>query len=546
MNCAAHTSALTCSVLAFVSSAVTTGASEEPLSFDEPALFARMDDVDWEGWTDLRGLLTDIHERTGVPGLAAAFVRDGEVVAQATVGVDAVGEDAAIGDDARFHLGSVTKSMTALWIARVVEEGVLEWTTTVGEALDDLPMREGYRAVTIEQLLRHRGGLPAYTHGRPEGHDADKRYTGTAIERRASFLADVLRVEPVGEPGQTSLYSNAGYALAGHIAETMSAASFEEGVASRVFEPLDMSDSGFGFPERPLGHARVGTALAAVPLDGYPDMAVIAPAGNVHATAGDLARYAAAHLRGLDGGDGLVSSETWRRLHRDSGDGYAAGWRVGVDRSGRAVHWHGGTVGASYAEVRLFPESRSGVVFLTTVPMGIGEAIARQVTKALMKRFGAPAPSGFVTAGEPAGRLEIITESSTAEDDARFWRVIDGLSRAINDEDRDAFHAHLAATYNRRDADSLFDFMARNVLPSRGGVHAFHDASPPFRMPGKDVAVRTVTFHTENGFPGYFGITLDDDEKVTQLSLFIKSDLCRNGVDRRCDKITRKLEDAQR
>lgn len=505
----------------------------------------RLDAVDWAGWEDLSGLLGDIHTRTGIPGLAAAFVGGGELVDHATVGVQSFGRETPLAPAARFHLGSVTKSFTALLVGVLVERGELDWDTTVGEALGDFQMREEYRGVTLEQLLQHRGGLPAYTHGRPAGHSQDIVYTGTPRERRAGFLADVLMQPPAASPGSAMLYSNAGYALAGHMAERATGLAWEDLVRRSIFTPLEMSSAGFGFPDQPLGHVGAGPQFIPLPNDAYPPLEIIAPAGNIHCSVADLARYARAHLAGLAGRDGIVKAATIRRLHTPPSSGgvaYAAGWRIGALPSGAPEHWHGGTVAASYAELRLYPRTGSAVIVLTTVSSGLGETLAAQLGRALRERHlpdvppsgGVTAPAGYVSQGDGGEQIQIEKQASTPEQDARFWSVIRGLSDAFNNEDRAAYRALFAASYDLADADSMFDFMARGVLPKRGGLHSFHEPSPPLIVGDATRPMRMVTFHLENGYPGFFGFTPDEAGKIEEFSLFVKSDLCPHGTDRRC------------
>ena len=514
---------------------------------DARRTFAALDEVDWTGWESLAQLLTDVHTRAGIPALAAAFVHDGKIAAQATVGVDAFGTEDRVRATDRFHLGSVTKSFTAVVVAKLVEDGQLAWSTTVGEVLGDEPMRDAYRDVTIEELLHHRGGLPSYTDGRPAGHDRSLTYSGTPTEKRAAFLADALQQPPVGTPGRTFLYSNAGYALAGHMAERITGVSWEELVRRHVFGPLHMTTAGFGFPERPLGHAGNGPAFLPVPLSAYPPMEIIAPAGNIHGSVADLARYALAHLAGLGGADGFLRSETVKRLHTVPRDetgaiemGYAGGWRVREAANGERIHSHGGTVGASFAKIELYPATGSGVIVLTTVSQGVGEMIASQVARSLLARFRRPT-SGFVRASGTSSPIDMVQGESTEEEDARAWSVVRRLSEAINNEDREAYRALFSPDYDSYDPDSMFDFMARNVLPMRGGVRSFHALSPPLLVAGSDVPMRAVTFHLENGYPGYFGISLNERGELVELSLFVKGDMCPNGSDRHCAKSVRVL-----
>ncbi len=498
--------------------------------------------VDWTNWERLPDLLAAVRAETGVPALAAAYVRGGVIVASATVGVRSSESDVALDTSARFHLGSVTKSFTAVVVGKLVDDGILSWDTRVADVLEGVPMRPEYADVTLDQLLRHTGGLHAFTDGAPPGAPERRASDGTGPGARAAFLASALAVAPASPAGSTPLYSNAGFVLAGHMAEVAAGTSWEQLVREIVFEPLGMKHAGFGIPERPSGHVFGEGRFLEVPRDAYPQLEGIAPAGNVHCSADDLARYLIAHLRGVAGADGIVRADTMRRLHTDSDDGgFAAGWMVRTERSGEEVQWHGGTVGASYAEVRLHPAAGSGALVLVAVERRVSEAIANRILRAMDARFGAPS-SGFVSAGdERPGGIEIVEGEATAASDALHWRIVEELSRALNDEDRDAYLAHFAASYDRRSAESMFDFMARNVMPVRGPIEAFHELSAPMKIGGDSVSQRFVTFHLENGTPGYFGLELDKEDRIVELSLFVKTDLCPNGVDPACALVARRL-----
>ena len=78
------------------------------------------------------------------------------------VGVREAGTERAAKVSDRFHIGSVTKSMTATMIARLIERGELSWELTLGKALADVEMHPVYREVTLHQLLRHRAGIVAH------------------------------------------------------------------------------------------------------------------------------------------------------------------------------------------------------------------------------------------------------------------------------------------------------------------------------------------------------------------------------------------------
>jgi CubicO group peptidase (beta-lactamase class C family) len=160
--------------------------------------------------------LAALRQRAGSPALAAMARGPGGALALVD-GVRKAGiADRATTDDL-WHLGSITKSMTATLVATVVETGRLSWTTTVGEALAEVApeMRDEYRAATVLDLLSHRSGLPAnipmLSFIRYPREEADPR------ESRRRYAAECLAQAPVGPRGETFTYSNSGFVLAGLI-----------------------------------------------------------------------------------------------------------------------------------------------------------------------------------------------------------------------------------------------------------------------------------------------------------------------------------------
>src|SRR5512143_2400178 len=100
-------------------------------------------------------------------GLAAAVLRGERIIAQGAGGVRKRGSAERITLDDLFLLNSCTKPMTATLVAMLVEEGKLNWTTTLGEVFADTvkPMHPAWEKVTLRQVLAHRSGLPLDPHG---------------------------------------------------------------------------------------------------------------------------------------------------------------------------------------------------------------------------------------------------------------------------------------------------------------------------------------------------------------------------------------------
>ena len=107
--------------------------------------------------------LTEQRVQAGLPALAAASARRGGSVQVWVDGERSIGSGVAVKDSDVWHLGSISKPMTATLVARLVDLGAVCWDDCVGEVLSIVApaMNECYRSATFRHLLSHRSGLPA-------------------------------------------------------------------------------------------------------------------------------------------------------------------------------------------------------------------------------------------------------------------------------------------------------------------------------------------------------------------------------------------------
>lgn len=355
---------------------------------EEPG--AAIQDEDWETLADLLDL---VWERSELPAIAAAVTHRGKIVDAAAVGTrkEGVAGEVQLGDT--FHWGSVGKSVTGTAIGRLLQDGKLRPDLTVRQALPDYDVHPGFREVTLEQLMAHRGGVAPFTNFADLGRFADK--SGDPVEVRAQFLKTVLAKAPIGTPGRTQRYSNAGIALAAHMAEVVVGVPWRKLVVDHVFTPAKMTTGGFGWPslagpDQPCGHRDVEGAFVPADPKQMPFSPSLAPAGNVRSSIQDLARYAKLHLDGLSGRDGYLTAETVKRLHRPlpgPGEPYAFGWGI-MDwpEPGSECHWHNGSGGTYFAQVKLFPEEDLGIVVSMNAYRG-AERAAEIIERALWTRY---------------------------------------------------------------------------------------------------------------------------------------------------------------
>lgn len=310
------------------------------------------------GAEDISGLLSPIRERHGMPGMAGAIVTSGGLEAVGWCGVRKRGAAAPVTGDDLWHLGSCTKAMTATLVGLLVEKGKLRWDSTVSEIFPRMAgdFHEGFRPVTVAQVLSHRAGLPENLKwGRFSGEDGIPK-------KRLAVLREAFGSAPSYGPGSKTQYSNVGYVIAGAAIENVTGDAWEKIIREWLFVPLGMGSAGFGglgTPgeiDQPWGHRADG---APVPKNGSANdnVPVMGPAGRVHCTIQDWAKFVADQLRGARGRDGVLKAATYRELQEPGRtDDKAKGWLV-LERpwgGGRVLH-HAGSNTMNYANVWIAP-----------------------------------------------------------------------------------------------------------------------------------------------------------------------------------------------
>lgn len=291
---------------------------------------------------DVSALLAPIIQKHDVPGMAAAVVSNGETVALGVAGVRTRGKPEKIAITDRFHIGSDTKAMTAMLCGILVDEGKLNWDQTLGESFPEMKksMNPQYQAVTLEQLLTHRGGAPGELE-KDELWAQLWQYKGTPIGARRFLLQRVTSKPPEAAPGTKFIYSNAGVSLAGCMAEKVTGKSWENLMREKIFQPLGMTTAGFGAPgtrarnDEPRGHKADGSPVEPGPAADNP--VAIGPAAIVHCSIGDWAKFAAANLPSAK--TKLVKPQTLVKLHTPPPGvpPYAMGWMIADNQP-----WAGG------------------------------------------------------------------------------------------------------------------------------------------------------------------------------------------------------------
>jgi CubicO group peptidase (beta-lactamase class C family) len=312
----------------------------------------------------------------GVPGLAIAIVKDGQVVFSKGYGVRQLGRPGAVDADTLFAIGSTTKAMTAALAGTLVAEKKLAWDDPVVKHLPWFQLSDPWltREITVRDLFTHRAGLG----------NADYLWYGQPADARE--ILQKVRLLPRAYSLRSSfIYQNVMYAAAGAVIEAASGQPWADLMRTRLFEPLGMR----------------GTIATAATLTRQPNFAEphhlvrnqlrkidnasvdgVAPAGSVWSGVADMAKWSAMLLnRGKAGERVVLTPDTvdelfkpqtlvtreqfypTARLTQPKWTTYGLGW-FQQDYRGRAVDYHTGSIDGMVAIHGLLRDERLGVIVL--------------------------------------------------------------------------------------------------------------------------------------------------------------------------------------
>ncbi len=346
-------------VLAIVLPALIDGIADS--SYDEPPQSSG------PAGDSLASLVTNLRNERNLVGLAAMVMVDGQIEAAAAQGERKIGSGVPVEIGDRWHLGGITKSITATMIARLIEAGQMKWTDTVGEIFPDAAVHGDWKPVTLRQLLTDTAGAPPnfpveIWHQRPA-------LGAERTRARREAVLNVLAEKPAYPPGTKYTYSNVGYTIVGAMAEKVTGATWEDLIQREVFEPLQLTESGFGPPQsadetlqQPRGHRSV--LIGKVPVDDTSDNSpIMGPSGMIHMTLRDLCIFANEHLLGELGEGKLLSTESYKLLHTPELAQHACGWlKIEPAAQGQpAMYWHNGSNTMWYALVVFIPDKKTVV-----------------------------------------------------------------------------------------------------------------------------------------------------------------------------------------
>ncbi|GAB4245766.1 MAG: serine hydrolase [Ekhidna sp.] len=334
-----------------------------------------------------------------VPGMAVAIVKDGEVVLSKGYGVKEVGKKDKVDENTLFAIASNSKAFVASCLAKLVEEGKLDWKDKVR---DFLPYFSLYgdeavsSMVTIEDLLCHRVGLGTFS-----GDVIWYKSTKSAEE----VIKNAAYVPKAFEFRDGYGYSNLMFIAAGEVIRQVTGAPWEEYVKKHFLNPLEMKNTvisvndlndNVATPHKPT----LENGTVAIEWASWDSPSA---AGGIISSVADMANWMRMNLEGGEwNGKRYLDKEQQNLLWTPHANfklsegskafipgrhfsGYGLGWGL-MDYYGTLVVSHGGGYDGMYSRVMMVPDIKLGIVVLTNTMEGISTPLAYYITNQYLKK----------------------------------------------------------------------------------------------------------------------------------------------------------------
>lgn len=347
--------------------------------------------LDEERLRELASFIEEGRKAASIPGMAVAVLQGGKVVFERGFGVRELGKKDPVTPSTLFRLASMTKPLTSLMVAALVDEGKFGWDTPVTRIFPSFAVGdpELTRRMTVQNLLCGCTGIPYDNLG------TDFEYAGVTPEAALARMSDLAPTTGFGEAYQ---YSNAMIAAAGYVAaralhpKKPLGPAYYEAMRAKVFDPLGMKATTFDVgavkrADHASAHDRSPAyEMLATPFPATAWTGPLDPSWGAWSNVRDLSRYLAMEMgKGKTPEGKRVVSEANILKRREpqarSGDVTSYGLAFALETyRGVQVLGHPGAVWAYSSDLFFLPEHDVAAVMLSNVdsPTPFGGGVFRR------------------------------------------------------------------------------------------------------------------------------------------------------------------------
>jgi len=311
----------------------------------------------------IEATLPGLMARYNVPGVSVALIEEGEIVYTKSFGYADRAAKVPMTPDTLYQVASVSKSLTAWGVMRLVDEGRIGLDDPVEPYLTRWhipPSPYDVNGVTVRRLLNHTAGisLEGYGAGVPVGEPLPALEASMTGDSRGCGAVTLVR-----EPGEAMMYSGGGYTILQLLVEEVTGQTYAEYMQEAILNPLGMTSSTFVWDaavQSRLSRA-YGTYYNVIPNQTYIEDA----AGGLYSSLNDMARYAQAILNGSE----VLSKASFDLLF--TGESYGLGHGLIDFPSGAHFIFGGGTRMGWQSDFVVYPGRGSGIVILSNANGGV-------------------------------------------------------------------------------------------------------------------------------------------------------------------------------
>jgi CubicO group peptidase (beta-lactamase class C family) len=306
------------------------------------------------------------------PGLVLGVVKDGQIVVKKGYGVKSFASGETPNENTVFFIGSLSKSLTAVGVMLLVEQGKLDLDAPAGKYLKGLP--KSWQPITVKQFMAHQSGIPQLNWKFPTFKETLK----SAEDKPLSFV-----------PGTKQEYNNFNFAVTGEIIEAASRMRYLKFMKQNVFAPLQMDHTGYRILSRneatgyrpgkgnpkPIQHQMKGGQYAI-------------PSGHLQSTLADLLKFYGALRTGK-----LLKPETSQQMITRINPTLSGtpGW-FERKAGGDSVVSKNGAVPGFHSIMSFVPGKGDAVIMLWTSQKPKGNGLFKATNKLLNQICNVPMP----------------------------------------------------------------------------------------------------------------------------------------------------------
>lgn len=360
-----------------------------------------------------RAEVEGVRRQFKLPGISAGVLIDGKIVWQEGFGYADVAAQRPVMPATRFRIGSISKPITALAMATLVENGRLDLDAPIQTYVPSFPEKDG--VITPRLLAGHLSGIRHYSRGEDDTF-MPRRYESTE-DALSRFSADPL-VFPAGTQYRYSTY---GYTLLGAAIESAAGKPFLEYLQESVLDPIGMSATSADRADGQIPdltsfyHRDLESNVIPAPMI---DTSYKWAGGGLVSTSADLLHFANQMMHPT-----LITLEMrdqmWTEMTRRDGatTHYGMGWSLDVDeRHRRAVAHSGGQVGCT-AYLLIFPDlDVASVVLCNVTNAEFGRDLAVVIAEPFVRRRDLIKAAEATEAGQAGTPAEHAEPAPTSAD----------------------------------------------------------------------------------------------------------------------------------